>query len=185
MEMVEQKTFREDLYYRLSVFTIHLPSLKERKDDIIPIAQLFLDELNQKYGTHKELADVTVETMLNYRWPGNIRELRNVIERIYVISRNNKLVFTPIPTAEYGDEFSVTNGRAGNGGSTGNAGGQANDLRMLDPNQMEFSTLKEFTDYAEQLFIKKTMAECGGSVGKTAERLGIHRSVLYRKLHKK
>ena len=163
-QMVREKKFRDDLYYRLSVFTINLPPLSHRKEDIIPIAEMFLRELNSKYGKHKVLADVTVETMENYYWPGNIRELRNVMERIFVVSPGNELIFTPIPTAEYGklDEQG----------------------RPIGLTIKEFSGLKEFMDYAEKEYITRIMSECDNSVGKTAERLGIHRSVLYRKLHK-
>ena len=163
-ELVKEKKFREDLYYRLSVFTIKLPPLCERKEDIIPIAELFLRELNAKYGENKVLSDITVQTMLDYYWPGNIRELRNVIERIFVVSPGNELIFTPIPTAEYGEIDDE---------------GRPRGLVLK-----EFSGLKEFMNYAEDEYIKKIMKECDGSVGKTAEKLGIHRSVLYRKLHK-
>ena len=163
-QMVKEKKFRDDLYYRLSVFTINLPPLSQRKEDIIPIAEMFLRELNSKYGKHKELSEVTVETMTNYYWPGNIRELRNVMERIFVVSPGNELIFTPIPTAEYGklDEKG----------------------RPIGLSIREFTGLKEFMDYAEHEYIVRIMQECDNSMGKTAERLGIHRSVLYRKLHK-
>ena len=163
-ELIRKKTFREDLYYRLSVFTVKLPPLKERREDIIPIAEMFLQELNNKYGTSKVLADLTVHTMQEYSWPGNIRELRNVVERIYVVSPGNELLFTPIPTAEYGEFDSE---------------GRPQGLQIR-----EFGSLKEFVRYAETEYIRKIMKECGGSVNKTAARLGIHRSVLYRKLHK-
>ena len=168
-KMVAEGTFREDLYYRLSVFTIQLPPLAERKEDILPIAQMFLDQLNHKYGTDKVLADVTKDTMLNYYWPGNIRELRNVVERIYVISQDNKLFFTPVPTAEYGEKPTD----------------RPTDRAEEHEPEREFGSLKEYVDFAERQYIDRIMADCGGSVGKTAERLGIHRSVLYRKLHKK
>ena len=163
-KMVKEKKFRDDLYYRLSVFTINLPPLSQRKEDIIPIAEMFLRELNAKYGKSKVLSDVTIETMMNYYWPGNIRELRNVMERIFVVSPGNELIFTPVPTAEYGklDEKG----------------------RPIGLSIREFSGLKEFMDYAEREYITRIMQECDNSVGKTAERLGIHRSVLYRKLHK-
>ena len=163
-EMIREKTFREDLYYRLSVFTVKLPALKDRREDIVPIAEMFLRELNNKHGTHKVLSDVTVETMEHYSWPGNIRELRNVIERIYVVSPGNELIFTPIPTAEYGQIDQA---------------GRPQGLQIR-----EFGNLKEFMDYAEKEDIKKVMQECGGAMNKTAAKLGIHRSVLYRKLHK-
>lgn len=164
-KMVEEGTFREDLYYRLSVFTIKLPPLSERREDILPIAQLFLDQLNQKYGTDKEFAQVSKETMLHYYWPGNIRELRNVVERLYVISKDNTLLFfNPAPVADIKKQLEYKETE-----------------KLPIP---EFNTLKEFTEFAERTFIEKVMEECGGSVGKTAERLGIHRSALYRKLHK-
>ena len=161
--MVAEKTFREDLYYRLSVFLIQLPPLHERKEDIIPLAENFLHALNEKYDAHKTLAPVTVETMLCHRWPGNIRELRNVMERIFVVSPGNELIFTPTPTAKYAVE------------SVNEA-----EFPALD----KVSDLRSFSDAAERWFIERTLKECGGRVGEAADKRGIHRSVLYRKLHK-
>lgn len=161
--MVNEHTFREDLYYRLSVFTLELPSLRERTEDIMPIAELFLKELNDRYNTNKRFSDITVDTMMTYNWPGNIRELRNVIERIFVVSRGNELVFTPIPTASYGTHFS----------------------EMPNPLITEDSaSLKEFVEKVETQYIQKVLDECGGIVTEAAKRLGVHRSVLYRKLAK-
>ncbi|MCR5181597.1 MAG: sigma 54-interacting transcriptional regulator [Clostridia bacterium] len=162
-EMIQAKTFREDLYYRLAVFTLKLPRLSERPDDIIPIAELFLRELNEKYNTHKHFSDITIETMRNYSWPGNIRELRNVVERIFVVSRGDELVFTPVPTASYGQYFSE----------------MPNPLMVNDG-----MTLREFTDSVESQYITKVLDECGGVVTEAAKRLGVHRSVIYRKLNK-
>lgn len=162
--MVAEKQFREDLYYRLSVFLIQLPPLHERKEDIIPLAESFLKDLNEKYGTRKTLAPVSIETMLTHRWPGNIRELRNVMERIFVVSPGNELIFTPTPTADYAPQ------------DTGSQG----EFTPIE----NFSSLKSFVDTAERWFIERTLEECGGGIGETAKRLGIHRSVLYRKLHK-
>lgn len=161
--MVAEKQFREDLYYRLSVFLIQLPPLHERKEDIIPLAENFLQSLNEKYDAHKTLAPISVETMLTHRWPGNIRELRNVMERIFVVSPGNELIFTPTPTADYSKEVY--------------------EQSRFTPVQ-EFSNLKSFVDTAERWYIDKILEECGGCIGDTASRLGIHRSVLYRKLHK-
>ena len=162
-EMIQEKTFREDLYYRLAVFTLKLPRLADRQDDIIPIAELFLRELNEKYNTHKRFSDITIETMKNYSWPGNIRELRNVVERIFVVSRGDELVFTPVPTASYGKYFSEL------------------PNPLLGSSEM---TLKEFSDKVESQYITKILDECGGVVTEAAKRLGVHRSVIYRKLNK-
>jgi two-component system response regulator AtoC len=85
-EAIEQKTFREDLYYRLNVVPIHLPPLRERKEDILPLAEFFLRRLcdeNQK--PTKKLSSDAKQKLLAYHWPGNIRELANVIERTVVM----------------------------------------------------------------------------------------------------
>ncbi len=91
-QMVEEGRFREDLFYRLCVISIHLPSLRERKEDIPLLAQHFL----QKYGeeNHKtglELAPEALDLMMDYDWPGNVRELENVIERAVVLTSGNRI----------------------------------------------------------------------------------------------
>ncbi len=85
-EAIEQKTFREDLYYRLNVVPIHIPPLRERKEDILPLAEFFLNQLcseNQK--PIKKLSEQAKQKLLEYHWPGNIRELANIIERTVVM----------------------------------------------------------------------------------------------------
>lgn len=81
--------FREDLYYRLSVFPITVPPLRSRPDDVKPLAESILAELNRRYGTHKTLSEDAVMRLEAYPWPGNVRELRNVVERAMVMSGAN------------------------------------------------------------------------------------------------
>jgi two-component system response regulator AtoC len=91
-EAIEQKLFREDLYYRLNVVPIHLPPLRERKDDILPLAEFFLKRLceeNQK--PIKRLSTTARQKLTDYHWPGNIRELANVIERTVVMNATDIL----------------------------------------------------------------------------------------------
>ena len=90
-EMVSQKTFREDLYYRLMIFPIHIPPLRERTEDIIPLASLFLSHLNKKYDFKKYFAPISITMMQDYNWPGNIRELRNIVERAVIISNGDEI----------------------------------------------------------------------------------------------
>ena len=90
-EMVKQKTFRQDLYYRLMIFPVHIPPLRERPDDILPLAQLFLQTLNRKYDFKKYLSPLSAKMMQDYSWPGNIRELRNIIERAVIISNEDEI----------------------------------------------------------------------------------------------
>lgn len=96
-EMMRQKTFREDLFYRLMVFPIHIPPLRERKRDIEPLAQLFLEKLNKKYGFRKSFSFEALELMKEYRWPGNIRELKNLVERAVIISNEDLIGPESIP----------------------------------------------------------------------------------------
>ncbi|MFA6916347.1 MAG: sigma-54 dependent transcriptional regulator [Parachlamydiales bacterium] len=84
-EAVANKILREDLYYRLNVVPIHLPPLRERKDDIIPLAEHFIAAMNREYGSSKTLSDSAKKKIMNYEFPGNIRELANIVERAFVL----------------------------------------------------------------------------------------------------
>ena len=90
-ELVQQNKFREDLYYRLTVFPIYIPPLRIRKNDIVPLAKTFLERLNKKYGFRKSLTAISLQLLHEYNWPGNIRELKNVIERAVVISTKDEI----------------------------------------------------------------------------------------------
>lgn len=87
-QLVENNLFRKDLYYRLMVFPIYIPPLKERKEDIIPLINLFKDTFNNKYGFNKSFSNEALEFLREQDWPGNIRELRNVVERGLILSDN-------------------------------------------------------------------------------------------------
>ncbi|WP_022853488.1 sigma-54 interaction domain-containing protein [Thermodesulfatator atlanticus] len=85
-ELVEQGLFREDLYYRLNVFPIYLPPLRERATDIIPLAEFFLEKYSKEYGKNiKRLSSPAIDLLVQYHWPGNVRELENVIERAVLV----------------------------------------------------------------------------------------------------
>jgi transcriptional regulator with GAF, ATPase, and Fis domain len=87
LKEVDAKTFRLDLYHRLSVIIIHVPSLNERKDDIPPLVDQFLTDICEDYGIAKKtIDDETMQLLQGYDWTGNIRELRNVIERLVILS---------------------------------------------------------------------------------------------------
>lgn len=96
-DMIAQNTFRQDLYYRLMIFPVNIPPLRKRPGDIVPLAQLFLDTLNKKYDFKKYLSPASVQMLLNYSWPGNIRELRNIIERAVIISNGDEITPDALP----------------------------------------------------------------------------------------
>jgi DNA-binding NtrC family response regulator len=95
---IEEGKFREDLYYRLNVFTIQLPSLKERKDDIVPLAKYYAAQFAQKAGKHiTGMAEGFTKTLLNHQWKGNIRELKNVLERAVILEDSPLLTVESLP----------------------------------------------------------------------------------------
>jgi PAS domain S-box-containing protein len=101
-EMVRQGLFRSDLYYRLNVTSITVPPLRERIYDIIPLANTFLDEFNGKYGMSKTLSATSYQVLQGFSWPGNIRELRNVIEQALIMSEGDTIHHDELPFAAPG-----------------------------------------------------------------------------------
>src|SRR6185437_10453864 len=86
---IQEGRLREDLYYRLTVFTVHLPPLRDRKEDIPLLAQHFIAEFNKKHGGNVEaLREDALEMLMMYSWPGNVREFRNVMERALILSKS-------------------------------------------------------------------------------------------------
>jgi DNA-binding NtrC family response regulator len=95
---IKQEKFREDLYYRLNVVTIDLPPLKDRMEDILPLAEHFLKKYAEENNKRiKTFSDDVVEFMLNYSWPGNVRELENMIERGAILSKNTAISLEELP----------------------------------------------------------------------------------------
>jgi transcriptional regulator with PAS, ATPase and Fis domain len=98
IDSISAKTFREDLYYRLNVIHIVVPPLRERREDIPEIAEQFLRQSKQQYGTEPiEIAPEAMSCMMEYQWPGNVRELKNVIERCVVRLRNRQITVADLP----------------------------------------------------------------------------------------
>jgi DNA-binding NtrC family response regulator len=100
LEAVQAGKLREDLLYRLNVFPIHLPPLRERADDIPLIAEHFLDEISRREGQIKRFAPAALQRLLSYRWPGNVRELRNIVHRAYVMAPDSTIVDECLPTTD-------------------------------------------------------------------------------------
>jgi len=164
--MISQKLFRSDLYYRLNVIPINLPPLKDRPEDILAFAHKFLEELNRRYALRKRFSTQATQLLFNYNWPGNVRELRNVIERLVITSSGDLLNF---------EEDSLLNRNTPLETEPG----------YLESNKGYHGTLKSVMQAVDEEYINQVLAECGGRIGETASRLGIHRTMLYRKMHNK
>jgi transcriptional regulator with PAS, ATPase and Fis domain len=95
--MVENKQFRDDLYYRLNVVPVNIPPLRNRKEDIPALVVHFLQIFNRKYKMHKRIAPGIINIFMQYDWPGNVRELENLIERLAVITLNKIINIEDLP----------------------------------------------------------------------------------------
>ena len=155
---ISKGNFREDLFYRLNVIPFYVPPLRERKEDIPMLARHFLKEFSAAYSRRsKEITDDAVETLMRYSWPGNIRELRNVIERVVIMNPTvYKFERKHLPPLVHRESA----GR--------NASG--------------FASLHQARAAYERDYILKKLDENHGNVTRTAEVLGLERSHLYRKM---
>ena len=99
-EMIKAKKFRDDLYYRLGAITLQIPPLRERTEDILPLAHCFLRRINEEYGVRKELSPEACQCMKKYSWPGNVRELKNILEEAVIMSESQTIGPTDIFPAQ-------------------------------------------------------------------------------------
>ena len=98
LKAIEEKVFRNDLYYRIQVIPIYLPPLRERKDDIIPLAEHFINHFNREFAKNvKSISKMAEKFLTEYSWPGNIRELKNVIERAIILENEETLLLEHLP----------------------------------------------------------------------------------------
>ena len=98
LKSIEDKTFRNDLYYRLQVIPIFLPPLRERRDDILQIVSYFIEHFNREFNKHvKGVSSMAEKMLIDYHWPGNIRELKNVVERAIILGNEETLLLEHLP----------------------------------------------------------------------------------------
>lgn len=167
-DMVQTKSFREDLYYRLNVIPIIVPPLRERPEDISAIAVFFLNKFNKRYKKRLTLCDDELELLQRYSWPGNVRELRNMIERVVLLSAPG-LVRQSILTMLYPDKKS--------GIAPPNSGSAGQAVFRITLNL----PLKDAMEQFETDYIQAVLQKHKGQLVKASEALGIHRTTLYRK----
>ncbi|UUF15862.1 MULTISPECIES: sigma-54-dependent transcriptional regulator [Flavobacterium] len=153
---VKNKTFREDLLYRINTMEINLPSLRERKDDIVPMANFILENIAEKYNHGPEASGWHFEENVapyleKYPWKGNVREMENKIERALILAENNTI--------------SVT------------------DLDILDFEEIHENDDNPLSEM-EKTAIEKALFKHHGNISKTAEELGLSRAALYRRIEK-
>ena len=166
-ELVKQGKFREDLYYRLNVIAMRLPSLRERKTDLPLLIKYFLERSSKMMGKSiSGINDDAMQALLHYHWPGNVRELENVIDRTVILSQHAKLTLDDLPEELRAPESQV------NGGP---------HPAPVSPNP-EAVALKDAMKMPERDLILKVLEEVRWNRSEAAKRLGIHRSTLYHKI---
>ncbi len=152
---IEEGNFREDLFYRIAVFEIDLPPLRERMSDIPSLAEYFIRKFNVEMKTkYRGVSPEALQIFLTYNWPGNIRELRNVIERAMILSDGNMILPQSLPI----------------------------QMKRGIPVALKSNDLKGAVQSFEGTFIKQVLVECKWNKEEAARRLNINPSTLYRKM---
>jgi len=159
---LQDGTLREDLYYRLNVFAISLPPLRDRLEDLGDLAQAFVEEFNERHGRHVRGVDESaLDVLRRHRWPGNVRELRNVIERAVIVCSGDLVRAEHLPAL----------------GAPTEAVAAPTDADLVLP-------IGTTVEDAEKELILRTLKQTGGNKTRAAEILGISLKTLHNKLHK-
>jgi DNA-binding NtrC family response regulator len=154
-DLISEGKFREDLFYRLNVFPIYLPPLRERKDDIPLLLDHFLDIYSKKTGKMpKKFSKRTIDALMRYNWPGNVREVENLVERLCTVTKKQMIHIQDISSLDFRSR------------------------------RIEGMKLKDAVKAFEQRYIREVLSNVNGSRKKAAEILGVHRNTILEKLGK-
>lgn len=162
---IENGEFREDLYHRLSVIPMHIPPLRDRKEDIPLLAEFFLEKLGEEEIVYsgKSLSDEAIEVLKNHKWSGNIRELQNVIERLAILAPEDEITGEDVSRLVVGNQ---------------------NSKKVLGELIEDLDNFQEFKEQAERMFIVKKLEKYDWNISATAEAIEIRRSHIYNKMKK-
>ena len=166
-ELVDSGKFREELYYLLNIIPIFIPPVRNRKEDIIPICQSCLECLNLKYGTKKFLTKGAQAALQSYQWPGNVREIRNVVERAFVLAHFDAITVGDLPPAIWAEQDE-----------------RSSETKMegLDFSEFIRQPYKEALRNFERLYLSEVLRRFHGNMTQTAKAMCISRSDLYYKI---
>ena len=166
-EEIERGHFREDLYFRLAVIPIHVPPLRDRPEDIPLLVRHYIDYFSRENNVRpKRITQAALDALQRYRWKGNIRELRNTVERMIIMTSADTIDLPHLPD--------VVRSPA--------VGGPSPPKLPGDGDPAKTGTLREFKENAERAFLVGKLRENGWNISKTAEVIGTPRSNLYKKL---
>jgi len=184
---VESGAFRDDLFFRLNVFPMRSPALRERMEDIPLLARAFMEAFSRENGTKPKPMDEDVfAALLARKWPGNIRELKNVVERMAILS-GDRVTIADLPEdpheSPFGEEDSSTDAGAPADASDDEPGLAGDSLQATRTNPpANYLTLREFRDQSERKYIVETLKITGWNISRTAIILGVERTNLHKKI---
>jgi two-component system nitrogen regulation response regulator NtrX len=174
-EEIERGHFREDLYFRLAVIPIYVPPLRERPDDIPQLVRHFMEYFSRDNNQRpKRITPAATETLQRHRWKGNIRELRNTVERLIIMTSGDAIDVADLPEIVRSPSASFA--------SAGAVGTALKPASAVGAAEAKAGTLREFKDNAERAFLVGKLRENGWNISKTAEVIDTPRSNLYKKL---
>jgi len=158
-DLVSEGKFREDLFYRLNVLPINIPPLRERNEDI----PILIDHFITRYCTKNNrkpvgIADTALQKMQAYHWPGNIRELQNIVERLVIMASGNSITEKELPHYFFESQ------------------------KVVSPGDLESLTLKVFRENSDREYIQSVLQKCQGNVSEAARLLGVERTNLHKKM---
>jgi two-component system nitrogen regulation response regulator NtrX len=165
LKEIQKGKFREDLFFRINVFPIFIPPLRERKEDIPILVEEFLEEFSHKIGCEKKIIKSdALEALMEYDWPGNVRELKNFIERLVIISSSSEISYKDLPS----DFKNLIKKRESL---------QENTEPWFKEKNYRLAKL-----LFEKEFLKRKLLEYGGNISKTAREIGLERAYLQKKI---
>src|SRR6516162_8082969 len=174
-EEIEKGHFREDLYFRLAVIPIHVPPLRDRPEDVPLLVRHYMEAFRiENNARPKRVTPAAMEALQRYRWKGNVRELRNTVERLYIMTGGDTIDVADLPSAVRSTSPSA--------GSTGGGGTGSIAKALGDGDAVRAGTLREFKDTAERTYLVQKLRENSWNISKTAEAIDTPRSNLYKKL---
>jgi DNA-binding NtrC family response regulator len=181
---VENGIFREDLYFRLAVFPIRSPALRERVEDVVLLAEAFMEQFARENGIRPKPIDAEVLTALAGRkWPGNVRELKNVVERSAILS-GDRVTIADLPEDPHQSPFEEeleAHAHESGDGMDDDAGPTAHSSPSMAPGGRPL-TLREHRDRTERQYIVETLKMTGWNISRTAIVLGVERTNLHKKI---
>lgn len=164
-KLSEEGCFRKDLYYRLNVIPIQLPSLKERREDIPLLVTHFIEKYNKVFKKEiKSISQNVLNMMMSYYWPGNVRELENLVERTVIMAKDHVIseIELPMPNQKQARER----------------------FEDIDNDQITDNSLEDFLAHYENIYITRLLKRCNGRIDSSAKISGIDVKTLYRKMKK-